>query len=122
MEFVLTCNSPIQTGNIPGLAAGVPHNQILLYRFLLPDEKQILNSGIFHAGFFALKRSSETLKFLDWWQKRTAEKGYIQLCKGMNGDQLWLEHVPIFFEKVLVEKHEGLNVGAWNLAERKLRT
>lgn len=92
----------------------------LLHAGVHPDEKQILNTGIFHSGFIALRKSEEAIHFLDWWQNNTAKKGYIDLCKGLNADQLWLEHVPNFYTNVLIEKHEGLNIGAWNLPERPM--
>ena len=90
----------------------------LLHAGVHPDEKQILNTGIFHSGFMAWRKSDESDDFLDWWGNNTAMKGYIDLCKGMNADQLWLEHVPNFYKNVLIEKHEGLNIGVWNLPER----
>ncbi|RYU96153.1 hypothetical protein [Emticicia agri] len=90
----------------------------LLHAGIHPDEKQILNTGIFHSGFMAWRKSDEAKNFLNWWGNNTATKGYIDLCKGMNADQLWLEHVPNFYTNVLIEKHEGLNIGAWNLPER----
>jgi hypothetical protein len=94
----------------------------LLHAGIHPDEKQILNTGIFHSGFFALKQHEESKRFLNWWSNNTQNKGFRDLCKGLNADQLWLEHVPVLFEKVHIEKHEGLNVGIWNLPERKLQT
>ncbi|WP_435355249.1 hypothetical protein [Emticicia sp. SJ17W-69] len=93
----------------------------LLYAGKHPDEKQILNSGIYHAGFFALKQTSESTRFLNWWSNNTQNKGFRDLCKGLNADQLWLEHVPALFDNVYIEKHEGLNIGTWNLSERKIQ-
>lgn len=90
----------------------------LLHAGTHPDEKQTLNTGIFHSGCLALSQSEEASRFLDWWGNNTAKKGFIDLCKGLNADQLWLEHVPNLYNKVLIEKHEGLNVGIWNLPER----
>jgi hypothetical protein len=90
----------------------------LLHAGVHPDEKQILNTGIFHSGFLALRKSEEATKFLSWWGNNTALKGQIDLCKGFNADQLWLEHVPNFYDGVQIEKHEGLNIGVWNLPER----
>ncbi len=86
------------------------------------DEKLILNSGIYHSGVFAIKQSTETDKFLHWWSNNTQNKGFRDLCKGLNTDQLWLEHVPALFQNVYIEKHEGLNIGTWNLPERKIKT
>ncbi|WP_337041106.1 hypothetical protein [Emticicia sp. 17c] len=100
-------------------------NNILLIPQLLhagkhPDEKQILNTGIFHSGFFALKNTAESFRFLDWWANNTAQKGFTELCKGLNADQLWLEHVPALYDGVHILKHDGLNIGYWNLPERTI--
>lgn len=85
-----------------------------------PSEKESLNSGIFHAGFFGLRNSEETRRFLGWWKQNCLQKGFINLCKGLNAEQLWLEHVPAMFEKVKIVKHPGINLGKWNLAERNI--
>jgi hypothetical protein len=37
---------------------------------------------------------------------------------GMYVDQLWINHVPIYFDRVFVTKHLGLNCAYWNLHER----
>jgi hypothetical protein len=84
------------------------------------NEKLILNSGIYHAGFIGLKKSDETLKFLKWWGKNTSTKGFKDLCKGLNTDQLWLEHVPAMYEGVYILKEAGVNIGNWNQPERNI--
>lgn len=101
------------------------HSNIILTPQLLfanahPDEKQILNSGIYHAGFIGFKKSVETKTFLKWWGENTRTKGFKNMCKGLNADQLWLEHVPAMFEKVHILKDAGVNVGDWNLPERNI--
>ncbi len=101
------------------------HSSIILVPQLLhagvhPDEKQILNTGIYHSGFIGFKKSDETMRFLDWWGKNTTQKGSTNLCIGLNSDQLWLEHVPNFYDNVLLSKHNGINIGPWNLPERKI--
>ncbi len=85
-----------------------------------PNEKESLNTGIFHAGFFGLKKSAETNKFLQWWRQNCLQKGFINLCKGQNAEQLWLEHVPAMFEEVQILKHPGINIGKWNEKERNI--
>ena len=92
----------------------------LLFANVHPDEKQILNSGIYHAGFIGLKKSDETLKFLKWWGKNTSTKGFKDLCKGLNTDQLWLEHVPAMYDGVYILKEAGVNIGYWNQPERNI--
>ena len=90
----------------------------LIHAGVHPDEKQILNTGIFHSGFLALRKSEEASRFVNWWGNNTAKKGHTNLCKGFNTDQLWLEHLPNLYDSVLIEKNEGLNIGTWNLPER----
>lgn len=92
----------------------------LLHAGLHLDEKQILNTGIYHSGIFGIKQTSQVLSFLDWWGNNTKIKGYIDLCKGLNADQLWLEHVPALYNNVYILKSEGLNIGYWNLSERDI--
>jgi len=92
----------------------------LLFANKHPDEKLILNSGIYHAGFIGLKKSDETSKFLKWWGENTRAKGFKDLCKGLNTDQLWLEHVPAMYDGVYILKEPGINIGYWNLPERNI--
>jgi len=101
------------------------HSNIVLTPQLLfankhPNEKLILNSGIYHAGFIGFKKSDETFKFLKWWSKNTSTKGFKDLCKGLNTDQLWLEHVPAMYEGVYILKEAGVNIGYWNQSERNI--
>jgi hypothetical protein len=92
----------------------------LLHAGKHPDEKQILNTGIYHSGVFGIKQTPQVSSFLDWWGNNTKNKGFIDLCKGLNADQLWLEHVPAFYDNVHILKSEGLNIGYWNLPERDI--
>ncbi|MDZ7933468.1 MAG: hypothetical protein U5M51_00500 [Emticicia sp.] len=92
----------------------------LLFANVHPDEKQILNSGIYHSGFIGLKNSAETFNFLGWWGENTRTKGFKNMCKGLNADQLWLEHVPAMYEGVHILKESGINIGDWNLPERNI--
>ena len=87
--------------------------------FAFPRETFHLNVGVFNGGFFALRRSPETWKFLDWWQNRLRHFGYENLLDGMFMDQLWLNFVPLFFKNVLVEQHLGINCAYWNIHERQ---
>lgn len=92
----------------------------LLFANVHPDEKQILNSGIYHSGFIGFKKSEETFKFLKWWGESTRTKGFKNMCKGLNTDQLWLEHVPAMYEGIHILKETGVNIGYWNLPERNI--
>ncbi len=84
------------------------------------NEKQYLNSGLYNAGFIAFKRTENSLKFLDWWQTHLNKYGYVNYCQGMFVDQLCLNFVPIFYDKVLIDYNPSLNIAYWNLQEREL--
>lgn len=88
---------------------------------LSPSENLFLNYGIYNLGFIALNpRSDNVIKFLNWWEERTLKIGYSRVCEGLFVDQLWINHVPIFFEKVMILSECGYNVAPWNLHERQL--
>lgn len=111
--------------NLKFLETELSENDILLVPQLLvankhPKENHALNSGVFHSGFIGLKNTQNVSNFLKWWKNHTTQKGYIDLCKGMNADQYCLEITPTLFEKVKIVKHIGLNVGEWNLPEREI--
>ena len=69
-------------------------------------------AGVFNTGFFAVKKSNETIKFLDWWFEKL-------IAFGLLGDQVWLNFAPTFFN-VKVSQHKGNNVAFYNLPNRKI--
>lgn len=88
---------------------------------LLPTENLFLNYGIYNLGFLALNPRSDNVKeFLNWWEERTLKIGYRRVCEGLFVDQLWVNLVPIFFDKVKILSEHGFNVAPWNLHERPL--
>jgi len=86
----------------------------------LTSELDILNSGLYNAGFFIVSNSSNGRQFLEWWKSRTFNYCYVDFEKGMFVDQIWLNFAPIYFESVLVLKNPGYNVAHWNLHERRI--
>lgn len=84
-----------------------------------PSEYTFLNFGLYNLGFIGVHRNC-TLQagFLNWWENRILTLGYNKPCDGLYVDQLWINLVPIFFEKVILLKNIGLNVAPWNLHER----
>ncbi len=95
-----------------------PHITQPINDHLYPTENVFLNAGIYNLGFIAVKKSENSLGMLDWWASRLFEKAYNDVKNGMFTDQLWINFVPVFFEKVLVFKHTGYNMAYWNLQER----
>jgi len=84
------------------------------------NEEDVVNTGIFNFGFVAMHRSETTQKMVDWWCQKLEKECLIDLCNGLFVDQHWAEFFPVYFDKVLIEKHLGYNVAYWNLHERML--
>jgi len=83
-----------------------------------PQENLFLNHGTFNLGFLLLRRGEESQKLLAWWAERLREKAVIQLVEGYFTDQIWMNLVPVYFEKVRILRSFGLNLAFWNLHER----
>lgn len=84
------------------------------------NEKQFLNAGLYNTGFVGMKRSENTFKFLNWWKNHLKDYGYYDFCNGMGIDQLCVNFVPIFYDKVLIEYSPTYNLAYWNLHEREV--
>lgn len=82
------------------------------------NEEDVVNTGIFNFGFVAMHRSEDTRKMVDWWCKKLEKECLIDLCNGLFVDQHWADFFPVYFDKVLINKHLGYNVAYWNLHER----
>jgi len=86
---------------------------------VVPSENTFLNFGLYNLGFIGLKNNSTNIKkLLDWWENRTLTWGFINVCDGFFVDQLWINFVPIYFERVKILREMGYNVAPWNLHER----
>jgi hypothetical protein len=83
-------------------------------------EVLLLQDGVFNLGFIAVSKTSETARFLDWWEHRCLTSGYNERWTGLFVDQKWINLVPCYFDSVHVLKHPGCNVAYWNLHERQL--
>jgi hypothetical protein len=84
------------------------------------NEKQFLNAGLYNTGFVGMKRSENTFKFLNWWKNHLKDYGYYDFCNGMGIDQLCVNFVPIFYDKVLIEYSPAYNLAYWNMHEREI--
>lgn len=86
-----------------------------------PGENNFLNYGLFNLGFIGVHRNCTIAGgFLDWWEERILSVGFHDTLNGYFVDQLWINFVPLFYEKVIILKKPGLNAAPWNLHERKI--
>ncbi len=85
-----------------------------------PRENDILKTGMYNAGFFAVKNDETGNSLIDWWKDRMVDQGYERPKDGYNSDQNWLNFVPLYFRDVGIVRHPGCNAAYWNLHERRL--
>ena len=83
--------------------------------------KTILRSGIFNAGFLAVRKSDTASHFLDWWSSVCRNDCYVDVEDGVFVDQAWLDLVPSMFPDAQIERGTEYNVGHWNVGERNLQ-
>ena len=86
----------------------------------MPNDYHMLQSGVFNAGFFASRRCSETLSFMDWWGRRLSTQCIADFALNLSADQKWCDLAPCFLDELKVFKDPGYNVAYWNLAQRQL--
>ncbi len=85
-----------------------------------PHETVMLKTGMYNAGFFAVKNDTNANAFLNWWKNILVDYCYEDNKRGLSSDQSWLNFVPLFFNGVGIIKHPGCNVAYWNLHERNI--
>lgn len=83
-----------------------------------PLDRDLLKAGSYNLGFIGVKDSSETSRFLNWWEERCLSQGFNEPSMGWFVDQHWIDLVPSYFNNVHILRHPGCNVAYWNLHER----
>ena len=84
---------------------------------LLPNEYQVLRSGIFNLGFIAV--GPRSVPFLRWWEERLRHDCVVSLEDGLFVDQRWVDLASIYFPPAIV-RDETCNVAYWNLDSRHI--
>jgi hypothetical protein len=113
----------------PLLAPADPRSIMLTPHLLAPlagaeraaRELNILQSGVYNAGFVGVSDTPAARRFLAWWQDRVYLHCRHALAEGLHNDQRWLDLVPAFFEDVCILRDPGCNVAHWNLPEREIQ-
>lgn len=85
-----------------------------------PKEENIIRSGFYNAGFFAVTNQEISLSFLSWWKQRLFTKCYVKLDASLFVDQIWLTSAVHYFPQIYVLRHPGYNFAYWNFQERDL--
>ena len=85
-----------------------------------PQEKHILRTGNYNAGFFGINNDANGLEFVHWWKMTLIDNCYENKNDCIASDQKWLNFVPLFFKSVLILVHPGCNLAYWNIDQRQL--
>ncbi len=88
-----------------------PHRLSPLPEGMPLDDKRILNIGMFHSNSWVLSTVPAAMSLLDWWCARTLDRAYFDLCQGMCLDQLWLNYLPIYHDRVEIIRQQGWHYG-----------
>jgi hypothetical protein len=84
----------------------------------VPSEKTLVTFGIFNAGIIGVRRSEESIAFLEWWKEWMLDPRHLVFTAGY--DQVWLNYAPIYCLQMKVLRDPSYNVAFWNLHERGL--
>lgn len=87
---------------------------------LTQSDVALMRFGSFNLGFFAIKKSDESVRFLQWWDERCQDLCYVETQFGLATDQKWITIAPCFFPTLHISFNLGFNVAFWNLHERKV--
>jgi hypothetical protein len=87
-----------------------------------PSDISILQSGTYNLGFVAMRRCDDTAQLLRWWQAKLERDCVVDIPRGLFTDQKWMDLVPGFCERTVIERHPGWNVAYWNLMHRHIES
>lgn len=80
----------------------------------------MMRFGSFNLGFYGVRKSTQSLSFLNWWSNRCINLCYMESQFGLSTDQKWVSIAPCFFDDLNISFNLGYNVAAWNSWERKI--
>jgi glycosyltransferase involved in cell wall biosynthesis len=86
----------------------------------VPNEREILLSGIYNLGFLGIAFNERTLPFLDWWARRLYRECLHEVERGLFVDQRWMDFAPAFLPNAEILRDPGYNVAYWNLSHRRV--
>ncbi len=75
----------------------------------------LYTSGIYNGGFIGVNKYGTDV--MDWWAKACEFVCIKDESKGMFVDQVHLNLLPVYFDKISILKHRGCNVANWNMVE-----
>jgi hypothetical protein len=78
-------------------------------------ERALLMAGMFNAGVIGATCTEETLRFLDWWERRLRTHCLEDVQRAFHYDQRWLDLAPAFVADLFLLRDPGINAAYWRL-------
>lgn len=95
-----------------------PHITRPLEDDYLPDDHSMLKAGVFNLGFIAVSRTTDAMRYLDWWSRRLKTQCYSDTTNNLFTDQRWCDLAPCFVDNLYILKDPTYNVAYWNMPHR----
>lgn len=88
---------------------------------VFPEEMEFLSNknGIYNSGMLAIRRTDESIRFINWWCSKIERMSEVEDKRIIYGDQRWLDQAPVLFNAYVI-RHPGYNAAWWNHHEREL--
>ena len=96
---------------------------VLTPHYITPNESSdigMMRFGSYNLGFYAVSKTDESIRFLEWWNERCLNLCYFETQFGLSTDQKWVSIAPCFFPTLYTSFDMGWNVAFWNLHEREI--
>jgi hypothetical protein len=88
---------------------------------LTESDTGMMRFGSFNLGFYGVRKSDQSIAFLNWWSKRCIDLCYMESQFGLSTDQKWVSIAPCFFQDIKISFNLGYNVAPWNSWERRIK-
>lgn len=95
-----------------------PHYTTPQSSHISESDTGMMRFGSFNLGFFGIRKSDQSLAFLNWWSKRCIDLCFMESQFGLSTDQKWVSIAPCLFYDIKISFCLGYNVAAWNSWER----
>ncbi len=111
-------------GSLAPLFEAAAEHSLTLAPHLVPEaagapdpglERALLLAGMFNGGAIGATCNDETLRFLDWWERRLHTHSIDSVRDGFHCDQRWLDLAPAFVTGLCILRDPGVNAAYWRL-------
>jgi len=85
-----------------------------------PEGSRATRGADTHGDFNSIESTHEIPAFFRWWNDCTETHCIVEPGLGLFVDQRWLDQAPGLFPSAVISRHLGLNVGYWNLHDRRV--